>query len=223
MAHSIKNIMMGLDGGIYVVSKGLEAGDDAEVKEGWDMVLLNFEKVSQLVQDILYCSKEREPNFQKVRPNDVLKEVYDLFLETARSYDISFKLELDERLGEAVVDPKGLHTVLSNLVTNAIDACRVDIWQDSNEVVLRSKRGSDGSIIIEVADDGIGMEKETEGHAFEDFFTTKGQQGTGLGLMVTQKILEEHGGAISFRSRPRKGTTFTTVFPPRELEAEGTA
>ena len=79
MAHSIKNIMMGLDGGIYVVGKGLESGDDAEVKEGWDIVLLNFDKVSRLVQDILYCSKEREPNFQPVKPNDVIREVHDLF------------------------------------------------------------------------------------------------------------------------------------------------
>ena len=132
--------------------------------------------------------------------------------DTARSYEIELKLELDDKVGETLMDPKGLHAVLSNLVTNAIDACKADIWQDDNEVILRSKKAADGSTIIEVADDGIGMERETQGNAMEDFFTTKGQQGTGLGLMVTQKILKEHGGAISFRSRPRKGTTFYRGF-----------
>ena len=65
MAHSIKNIMMGLEGGIYVVNKGIEAKNQDEVKEGWEMVLLNFDKISHIVKDILYCSKEREPNLQR--------------------------------------------------------------------------------------------------------------------------------------------------------------
>ncbi|MEW6533711.1 MAG: ATP-binding protein [Thermodesulfobacteriota bacterium] len=215
MAHSMKNIMMGLEGGIYVVNKGLEDKKPDEVKEGWEMVLLNFEKISQIVKDILYCSKEREPNLQKIKPNAVVTEVYNLFKGLAASYAIVIKLDLDDKIKKAVIDPDGLHTVLSNLVTNAMDACKIDLWKDEHLVEMRTRRGRNGSTIIEVADNGIGIDKDVREHVFEDFFTSKGDKGTGLGLMVTQKILREHGGSITFRSRPGQGTTFVATFPPK--------
>lgn len=68
MAHSIKNIMMGLGGGIYVVNRGLEADNKEEIKEGWAMVQLNFDKIAELVRDILYCAKDRQPDLQDVNP-----------------------------------------------------------------------------------------------------------------------------------------------------------
>jgi signal transduction histidine kinase len=218
MAHSIKNIMMGLEGGIYVVNKGIEAKNQNEVKDGWEMVLLNFDKISHIVRDILYCSKERVPDFQIARPNEIIRQVYDLFKETARSYHIDVTLDLEDKLQEAVIDPSGLHTVLSNLVSNALDACKQDVWKDSHLVEIRSRKGPDGSTVIEVADNGVGIDKELKNHVFEDFFSSKGDQGTGLGLMVTQKIMREHGGNITFRSRPGEGTTFVATFPGRELQ-----
>jgi signal transduction histidine kinase len=185
------------------------------------MVLFNFDKISHLVKDILYCSKEREPTLQKIEPNRVVEEVYDLFKDVARSYSVDIKLDLDDNVKEAVIDPEGFHTVLTNLVTNALDACKLDLWKDEHLVEIRTRRGHDGSTIIEVADNGIGIAKKLKEHVFEDFFTSKGDKGTGLGLMVTQKILREHGGTITFRSRPGKGTTFVAVFPKKDLPPAG--
>jgi len=216
MAHSIKNIMMGLEGGIYVVNKGIEDKQPDEVKEGWEMVLLNFDKIAQIVKDILYCSKEREPNLQVIEPNRVAQEVYELFHDSAARYSIKIGLDLDEKLTTAVIDPAGLHTVLSNLVSNAMDACKLDLWKDEHLVEIRTRKGRDGATVIEVADNGIGIGKNLRGHMFEDFFTSKGDKGTGLGLMVTQKIMREHGGSITFRSRPGRGTTFVASFPHRD-------
>jgi signal transduction histidine kinase len=221
MAHSIKNIMMGLEGGIYVVNKGLEDKNQNEVKDGWEMVLLNFEKISQIVKDIVYCSKEREPDFQIIEPNQIVRQVHDLYKDAASRYAISIELNLDDRLKEAVADPVGFHTVLANLVTNAMDACKLDLWKDSHLIELRTHRGRDGSTRIEVADNGMGIDKDLRSHVFEDFFTSKGDKGTGLGLMVTQKIMREHGGHITFRSRPNKGTTFVVTFPNRQLPQTG--
>lgn len=220
MAHSIKNIMMGLDGGIYVVKKGLEAKNQDEVREGWEMVLLNFDKISHIVKDILYCSKEREPDLQVIEPNAVVREVYDLFKDVAARYLIDLKLDLDPGLKEAVIDPSGLHTVLANLVSNAMDACKLDLAKDEHLVEIRTKKGSDGSTIFEVADNGVGIAKNLKGHVFEEFFTSKGDKGTGLGLMVSQKILREHGGTITFRSRPGRGTTFVATFPKKDISAQ---
>ena len=202
MAHSIKNIMMGLEGGIYVVNKGIESKNQKEVVEGWEMVLLNFDKISHIVRDILFCSKPRVPDFQVAKPNELVQQIHDLFKDAARSYNIELKLDLDEEVDQATLDPMGFHTVLSNLVSNALDACKLDVWKDSHLVEIRSRRSPDGSTIIEVADNGVGIDKELKKHVFEDFFSSKGDKGTGLGLMVTQKIMREHGGNITFRSRP---------------------
>ncbi|MBI4963080.1 MAG: PAS domain-containing protein [Desulfomonile tiedjei] len=220
MAHSMKNIMMGLEGGIYVVNKGIEAKNQDEVKEGWDMVLFNFDKISHIVKDILYCSKEREPELQRIEPNKVVREVYGLFKDLARSYAIEIRLDLDDSIKDAIIDPDGLHTVLSNLITNAMDACKIDLWKDDHLIEIRTKKGKNGSVIFEVADNGIGIGKALKDHVFEDFFTSKGDKGTGLGLMVTQKILREHGGSITFRSRPGKGTTFVATFPFKDFHGE---
>ena len=217
MAHSIKNIMMGLDGGIYIVNSGIKENDQKEIKDGWEIVLLNFEKLSHLVKDILYCSREREPNFRSVNPNAVVTEVYNLFKDLAARYSIEIHLDLDPAVEETVADPEGLHTVLTNLVTNAMDACKMDLWKDTHLLEIRTRTGLDGSTIIEVADNGVGIDKELKHHVFEDFFTSKGDKGTGLGLMVTQKIMKEHGGSITFRSRPSQGTTFVVSFPRRNL------
>lgn len=220
MAHSIKNIMMGLEGGIYVVNKGLEARNQDEVKDGWEMVLLNFDKIAHIVKDILYCSREREPSLQKIKPNEVVREVYQLFKDLAGKYAIEIKLDLDDRVKDALIDPEDLHTVLSNLVTNAMDACKIDLWKDEHLVELRTRKRRDGATVIEVADNGIGIDRDLKEHVFEDFFTSKGDKGTGLGLMVTQKILREHGGRITFRSRPGQGTTFVAIFPYRDLHED---
>jgi len=213
MAHSIKNIMMGLEGGIYVVNKGIEDDDRQQVKDGWDMVLLNFDKISNIVKDILYCSKDRPPNLQQVNPNLIAKEVQELFEKTASSYGVSIHLDLDDQIGEASLDPAGIHAVLSNLVSNAIDACKMDIFKDEHAVEIRSKKTRDGTVVFEVADTGVGIDRKVKDHVFEDFFSSKGDKGTGLGLMVTQKIVREHGGRITFRSRPGQGTTFVVMFP----------
>ncbi|MGO8822739.1 MAG: two-component system sensor histidine kinase NtrB [Desulfomonilaceae bacterium] len=219
MAHSIKNIMMGLDGGIYIVNGGIKINDQKEIKDGWEIVLLNFEKLSHLVKDILYCSREREPNFKLINPNTVVTEVFNLFKDLAARYSIEIRLDLDPTLELAVVDPEGLHTVLTNLVTNAMDACKMDLWKDTHLLEIRTRKGLDGSVIIEVADNGLGIDKDLKHHVFEDLFTSKGDKGTGLGLMVTQKIMKEHGGNITFRSRPSQGTTFVATFPHRDLES----
>ncbi len=220
MAHSIKNIMMGLEGGIYVVNKGLEAKNQADIKDGWEMVLFNFDKISHIVKDILYCSRARVPNFQIVQPNEIIEQIYALFKDTAARYAIELKLDLDSNLAEAVVDPSAMHTVVSNLVSNALDACKMDIWKDTHLVELRSRQGPEGATVIEVADNGVGIDKELKNHVFEEYFSSKGDHGTGLGLMVTQKALREHGGTITFRSRPGQGTTFVATFPQREAPVE---
>ena len=114
------------------------------------------------------------------------------------------------------MDARGIHTCIANLVSNAIDACLVsDAESPTVEFFLFEKKGV---ICYEVKDNGCGMDYEVKKKIFTNFFTTKGSgQGTGLGLLTTRKIVQEHGGKISCKSTLGKGSAFRIEFPRSRL------
>jgi PAS domain S-box-containing protein len=185
-----------------------------KMKTGWEMVERNIHKVSDLVLDLLSYSKEREPEYEKYNPNIIADEVCDLMESKAKEYDIDLIRDIDREMGEIYLDPKGIHSCLLNLVSNAIDACIFDLdTQKQWYVKVRTRRENESGAAFEVIDNGCGMGEETQSKLFAEFFSTKGTRGTGLGLLVTQKIVNEHGGTMDVVSQPGKGTTFTIRLP----------
>ncbi len=181
-----------------------------KLKTGWEMVERNIHKVSDLVLDLLTYSKEREPEYEIYNPNIIADEVCDLMESKAKEYDIDLIRDIDREMGEIYLDPKGIHSCLLNLVSNAIDACVFDpVTQKQWYVKVRTRRENKSGMVFEVIDNGCGMGEETQSKLFAEFFSTKGTRGTGLGLLVTQKIVNEHGGTMDVVSRLGKGTTFT--------------
>jgi signal transduction histidine kinase len=214
LAHYIKNILTGLRGGTYMVNRGMTGDKQHMLREGWSMVQRNIEKVSELALDLLRYSKDRTPEPTVCSPNEIAQDAADLFREQAREHRVEIKTILDENLKEAYTDRNGIHRVLLNLISNAIDACIFDpdttkAW----EVVLRTSLEADGELgptfLLEVADNGVGMTDEQKAKLFSRFFSTKGGRGTGLGLLVSQKIIKELGGEIAVESQPGRGTTFS--------------
>jgi PAS domain S-box-containing protein len=213
MAHSIKNLLMGLEGGIFVVSTALEQKDDDLLMEGWDMVHRNVGKVSHMVKDLLYCAKQREHRFQKADPAKIAREVYELFEDKAKTDEIELKLEVVDGMPEAELDPDAVHNLLSNLISNSIDACKFDFTKQEHWICLRTSAPEPDRILYEVEDNGKGIPAEWRTKVFDNFFSTKGDKGTGLGLLVARKVVEEHNGEISFTSEPGEGTTFRVSLP----------
>ena len=205
MAHYIKNVLNGLQGGVYMVNIGLGKDKPERLHKGWAMVQNNINTISDLVMNMLTYSREREPDYEFCSPNEIAKEVSDLF-------DVSLK--------EWFLDPRGIHRCLLNLVGNAIDACILDPDESKDWSVVIRTRKEEGYISFDVVDNGMGMNREVQSKLFGRFFSTKGGKGTGLGLLVTQKIVDEQGGNISFESEPGKGTTFTMRFPDRPAKDE---
>jgi len=215
-AHRIKNILMGLEGGIFIVNDGLEMDDKQAIFNGWEMVERNVERVTAIVRDLLFCAKERAPNFEHgVCPQEILLEVRDLYADRMADEEIEIVADLTLPHHRGTFDPESIHNLLCNLVANAIDACRFDSsdQKTGHQVVLRCRRNEDGHTVFQVEDDGEGIPDELTLKVFNEFFSSKGTEGTGIGLLVVQKVAEEHGGSVSFDSHPGEGTTFTVTIP----------
>ncbi len=224
LAHAIKNIAGGLRGGVFVVEKGLELGNDEYLRRGWDMVKTDVARIRAMALDLLNYSKERVPDYQFCNPNDVVREVLTLMGPRAEKYEVTLEADLDAGLPAAWFDPDAIHRCLTNLVTNAIDACAdVACEERGGRVVVRSFAPAQEHYVVgyEVWDNGCGIPEEMMPRVFQRFFSTKGTKGTGLGLMITKKIVDEHGGDIEVRSDPGKGTRFVIRLAAADRERIG--
>jgi len=219
LAHYIKNILIGLEGGSYIVDVGLDKNDTDKLKTGWQSIQRNIGRISDLVFDLLTYSKKRDPEHQSCFPNEITNDVCELVEERARENRITILKDFEGSIDEVTMDPRTVHRSLLNLVTNAIDACLFDEDTGKNwQIRVKTALEKDNIIRFEVQDNGCGMDPVTVDKLFTTFFSTKGGRGTGLGLLVTRKLIEEHGGTIEFTSQPGKGTMFTLRLPFEELE-----
>jgi signal transduction histidine kinase len=216
LAHAIKNIIGGLSGGLFVLEKGMELGNEEYRAQGWEMLKGNVAKIKNLSLGLLNYAKDREPDFELCDPNDSVREVFLLMLPRAEEAGVKLSMELAEDLNYTLLDPEGIHSCLLNLVTNAIDACAdFECVNRTLEVVIRSLSVNGWAVEYQVEDNGCGLDDETRKQVFNNFFSTKGSKGTGLGLMITRKVITEHGGTIELASEKGKGSTFSIRLPKR--------
>lgn len=222
LAHAIKNLVGGLRGGIFVVEKGMELKNEKYLNQGWDMIKVDVGRIENMALDLLNYAKEREPEYQVCDPNQPAREVYNLMRSRAREFGVTLELELNESLPDTRLDPERIHRCLVDLVTNAIDACSdIECSKTRSRVIIRSDLANDGKLEYQVVDDGCGMDETTKNKVFQSFFSTKGTRGTGLGLMMAKKIVDEHGGTIEVESEKGIGTTFFIRLPMRGKRSSG--
>lgn len=216
LAHAIKNISIGLKGGTFVLEKGFELNNEKYLRQGWDMVKGSVDRIRNTALDLLSFGKERVPEYQLCDPNRPVQEVYDLMLPRAHEHGVTLELDLDKSIPDVWFDPEGIHRCLLNLATNAIDACTdISCSHSRGKVVLQSRKTEGWAVEYLVVDNGCGIDEETKARIFQSFFSTKGSKGSGLGLMITRKIIDEHRGVIEFESERTKGTRFMIRLPER--------
>jgi signal transduction histidine kinase len=165
-----------------------------------------------MVLDILYYAKDREPDWKSLSSPAVVEEVFAQMHDKARHLGIDIRTEVDTEAGAFEADEKAIRALLVNLTENSLDACRLDRKKAIHEVKLRVS-GDDACVKFEVEDNGIGMEQETREKAFSLFFSSKGSEGTGLGLFIANKIARAHGGSIQLESKVDVGTRFIVSIP----------
>jgi len=220
ISHGIKGLLTGLDGGMYRVESGFEKEDQERIKEGWEIVRHMIGRIRNMALDLLYYAKERDLQWERT---DVLTFAHDVALTVehkALGHNIEFVRDFDASAGEFEVDAGVLSSALTNILENALDACIEDNSKKSHKIIFEVRQNKE-NIIFDVSDNGIGMDKETREKMFTLFYSSKGREGTGLGLFISNQIIEQHEGAIQVDSTPGKGSRFTVRMPkvlPEELK-----
>ncbi|MGB5749526.1 MAG: ATP-binding protein [Desulfobacterales bacterium] len=212
LSHGIKNIIEGLQGGAYVVDEAFKDEDLELAQKGWRIVNKNIFDITDVVQNILYSSKNRPLKYESVLPGELLEDCVQLFREKAATMNIKLEQQINPAVPEVRLDAASIRRMLHNLLWNALEACSNDTEKKEHTVIAKSDHFDENHFIFEITDNGIGMDKSTQRNILEEFFSTKGSAGTGLGLAVVDKVVNKHGGRIEVESEPGKGSTFKIIF-----------
>jgi signal transduction histidine kinase/FixJ family two-component response regulator len=212
ISHGIKSLVAGLDGGMYLVETGLNKEKPERVKEGWEDVKTIVNRIRKLVHDILFFTKERELKCDRVDVLSFADDVASTVGPKVKAKGIEFVYNFDTSLGEFEIDSGAMRLALINILENALDACVEDEVKKSHQIVFNVQQ-DEQQIFFEVKDNGIGMDRETRESLFTLFFSSKGNKGTGLGLFIADKIIDQHGGRISVKSKPGQGSSFKITLP----------
>jgi signal transduction histidine kinase/pSer/pThr/pTyr-binding forkhead associated (FHA) protein len=212
LSHHIKNIVQGLKGGGYLVQEGINAQELPTIQRGWQICAKNQERIENLVLDMLTMSKDRVPMRRNVSLNQLISDVVQLAKSRAEETKVDLKWSPISPDIIHSIEEEAIHRALLNLVVNAIDACR----DRENSIVTVMLHSDHKHSRIAVSDNGIGIPLTQQKKVFSMFESNKGSRGTGLGLPVSLKIAEEHGGTIHVESEEGKGTTFELILPKSE-------
>lgn len=218
LSHYIKNILAGMRAGSDTLRRGLEKRDFAVTATGWQIVNRNLDKIFNLTMNMLAFGKEREPRLEMLNVNAIVQEVVSLVAKQADDARVMLLTDLAEDMPAIPLDYDGIHQVILNLATNALEAVprtggRINI-NTAYDLVFKHA-------VVTVSDNGPGVPEVERKRIFEAFHSTKGHGGTGLGLAAAKKIISEMGGAISVAEAAGGGAEFTIRLKAYDTRAPG--
>ena len=210
LAHEIRNPLAGIAGVIEIIGRDLPTTSPARavVKD----VRQEIARINHIVTDLLHTARPHPPKVGKSDLNTTVEHAVMLGRQQALARSIEITLHKDPSLPEVEHDSDQIHQVLLNLLLNALQAI------DKNGKVTVTVEARGKNAIVEVVDNGRGIPPEALPNIFRPFYTTKGD-GTGLGLSLARRIVEDHHGRIDVTSTVGKGTTFAVVLPQQRAAA----
>jgi len=218
ISHGIKGMLTGLDGGMYLLESGLGKKNEDQIKEGWEIVKQMVGRIRKMVFDILFYAKERELKIEKVDVLSFARDVASVVEPKIEEKQIEFIQDFKKSSGEFEIDAGFVRSALVNILENAADACIKDKSKKPHKIIFEVKQDKN-DIVFDVRDTGIGMDSDTREKVFDLFFSSKGSEGTGLGLFISNKIIGQHGGSIEIASTPGHGSHFCIRLPKKLPES----
>jgi PAS domain S-box-containing protein len=215
VSHNIKGILTGLDAGLYHIDRGFYQNIPGRIEEGLEVANLMAERIRKLILDVLYYARPRELHPSMTEVDDLIDEVGRQVRPKMGARNIDFKFHADPDSGEFEVDREIFHSILINLLENAMEACMDPRMERQFQISLKAEALVGDQVKFEVSDNGTGMDLDQQSNIFSKFFTTKGKKGTGLGLFIANQVVGQHGGEIHVTSTPSKGSVFTILMPKK--------
>ena len=218
LAHEIKNPLTSLRTFTRLVSRKF---NDERFRERFERVVpQELERINGIVERLLQLARPRRLNLKPVQIPALLERVLELYGNQIETKQITVLREYAHDLPAIQGDGEHLYEAFLNLVTNALEAMgtggrltlRTGWSEDMDRLPPPARRAPRRGVRVEIEDTGIGIALAEADKIFNPFFTTK-ESGTGLGLALAYKIIEDHGGSITFRSSPGVGTTFRLLLP----------
>ncbi len=222
ISHCVKNLLTGLRGGVGLLEMAQKAQDWDSAGRGLTVLRHNVDRLSLLILDILDLSKDSKPVQQQTSLKEIFSNVAEVaaFKAERRQQELTWTVE--PPVQSAWLDPHQIFRCLLNLLDNAHDAAgqggkilltASKATPDLTAEAFGDTTGDSGYVCLTVADSGPGIPDDVLSHLFEPFYTTKQSAGTGLGLAVTHRLVENHHGRILVHSHPDRGTAFHILLP----------
>ena len=210
VAHELNNPLAIVMGQAHLLRNG--AREPALIRRA-EKILAGADRCARIVRNFLALARQRPPERKAVALNSIVEEAIELLGYDLRTSNVEITLNLGDDVPVVWADGHQIHQVVVNLVVNAIQAMR-PMETERRLAVTTRVAGEPARIFIEVADSGPGIPADVQARIFEPFFTTKPQgEGTGLGLSLCRRTLEEHGGTITVQSAVGHGATFRLELP----------
>ena len=206
LAHEIKNPLTPIQLSMYRLKRNLNSPKYPEIfAECYNMITQEVENLRNMVEEFSQFARMPKPELEPCALNALIDEVLNAYQETPEKITIQREFSID--IPRISIDPNQFRQVLHNLIQNAVDA-----MQEEGGTLNLKTQLKDYRVEITIRDTGCGMSEEVQQNMFNPYFTTK-ENGTGLGMSIVQKIIEEHGGEISIESREGIGTSIYLSLP----------
>ncbi len=210
ITHELRNPLSSINLNSEMLMESLaEAGladEDGDLMPLLETIIAEVDRLRDITEEYLVYARLPSPKFEIENIADVLHNLVDFHDTEWIGQHVDVELEVEDEELRARIDPNQLRQAVLNLVRNAVEAS-----PEGTTVRIRTSHTATHAVIA-VADQGSGIDADTLDHIFEPFYTTK-SSGTGLGLAMTQQIVEEHSGRLTVESSAGKGTTFTIAVP----------
>ncbi len=210
ISHSVKNMLQGLRSGAGAIDLALGRGDLELAREGWPILARNLDRVYALTFNMLAWSRSSTIELSLVQFDDIVQDAVELVGGACERRDVTLCTSVETDMPPIPVDPTALLQVLLNVLNNAIEASPSKTGVVSIDVAID---GAYEQVVITIVDNGCGIDPQNKEALFKAFHSTKGQRGTGLGLAVARKVVNEHQGTIELHSIAKGGTKCVIMLP----------
>ena len=213
MAHSVRNPLTSVKMRLFTLERSLNLNHTQ--MEDLDVISEEIRYIDTILRNFIEFARPPKMQFHMINPSEIVDMTLELLKHRIESYKTDVKVKRDTKLPAILADAEQLKEVMVNILLNACEAMRENgkilieekiVYPDSSEDSLKK------AVQISIRDYGPGISESMRKKIFQPFFSSK-EEGSGLGLSIAKRIIDEHGGKITFESEVNKGTTFIIQLP----------